>query len=160
MPRIFGCVFNPLSIYFCEDERGRLVVMLYEVSNTFGERHFYVLRAPVSAAGGVFQQTCSKGLLCVAFEVEGDYHFRPRLPAETFAIVIDHRIKDELVLTASQKSPRRPLDGPGTFADFAGLSLDGHPDGGGDHWEALKIWRKKVPLRPRPAPPIKDASFG
>lgn len=42
MPRIFGYVFNPLNVYFCYDNDGRLSDILYEVSNTFGEKHDYV----------------------------------------------------------------------------------------------------------------------
>ena len=49
MPQIFGYVFNPLSIYFCGAE-GDLTALLYEVRNTFGERHSYLI--PVDTASG------------------------------------------------------------------------------------------------------------
>src|SRR6185369_3122433 len=45
-PRTLGYVFNPLSVWFCDDERGRLKAIIYEVHNTYEERHAYVL--PVS----------------------------------------------------------------------------------------------------------------
>ena len=41
-PRLFGYAFNPLSIYYCEDAENRLVLLIYEVRNTFGELHSYV----------------------------------------------------------------------------------------------------------------------
>ena len=44
-PRLFGYVFNPLTIYFCEDRVKNLAAVLYEVKNTFGEQHGYFLRA-------------------------------------------------------------------------------------------------------------------
>ena len=44
-PRIFGFVFNPLTTYFCHDRSGELRAILYEVHNTHGERHTYVLPA-------------------------------------------------------------------------------------------------------------------
>jgi DUF1365 family protein len=44
-PRILGYVFNPLSIWYCQDNSGRLVAVIHEVRNTFGDRHCYV--APV-----------------------------------------------------------------------------------------------------------------
>ncbi len=37
-PRIFGYVFNPLSVYFCRDDAGEIGAMIYEVTNTVGER--------------------------------------------------------------------------------------------------------------------------
>src|SRR5882724_11423333 len=42
-PRLFGHAFNPLSVYFCKNAGGELVLMIYEVRNTFGEMHHYVL---------------------------------------------------------------------------------------------------------------------
>src|SRR5882757_4351648 len=45
-PRILGFVFNPISVWFCDDEHGALKAIVYEVHNTYDERHAYVL--PVS----------------------------------------------------------------------------------------------------------------
>ena len=45
-PRILGFVFNPLSVWFCDDEEGRLKAIVYEVHNTYDERHAYVLPVP------------------------------------------------------------------------------------------------------------------
>ena len=50
MPRVFGYGFNPLSVYFCYQRDGSLAAMLYEVHNTFGERHSYLI--PVERAAG------------------------------------------------------------------------------------------------------------
>ena len=44
-PRILGYTFNPLSVYFCYNSNAELEVILYEVSNTFGQRHTYLLTA-------------------------------------------------------------------------------------------------------------------
>ena len=43
-PRIFGYVFNPISVYFCYDKNNHLCAILYEVSNTFHETHTYVFK--------------------------------------------------------------------------------------------------------------------
>ena len=43
-PRVFGYVFNPLSVYFCHEEGGDCVALIFEVSNTFGGRKSYVQR--------------------------------------------------------------------------------------------------------------------
>jgi uncharacterized protein len=50
MPRIFRYGFNPLSIFFCYAAGGSPAAMIYEVHNTFGQRHSY--RFPVSDRGG------------------------------------------------------------------------------------------------------------
>src|SRR6195952_4711590 len=42
-PRLLGYTFNPLSVYFCFRADGALTLMIYEVRNTFGDIHAYVL---------------------------------------------------------------------------------------------------------------------
>ena len=42
-PRLLGYTFNPLSAYFCYRADGELALMIYEVRNTFGDIHAYVL---------------------------------------------------------------------------------------------------------------------
>ncbi len=44
LPRSFGLSFNPVSFWFVEREGMRAVIA--EVSNTFGERHIYLIRHP------------------------------------------------------------------------------------------------------------------
>lgn len=41
MPRVFGYVFNPVSFYFCFDNKKKLLAVIAEVHNTFGEQHTY-----------------------------------------------------------------------------------------------------------------------
>ena len=45
MPRILGMGFNPLTVYYCHRPDGALSAILYEVNNTFGERHSYLIPA-------------------------------------------------------------------------------------------------------------------
>ena len=42
-PRLLGYTFNPLSVYFCYRADSELALLIYEVRNTFGEIHPYVL---------------------------------------------------------------------------------------------------------------------
>src|SRR5689334_19035935 len=53
MPRMLNYVFNPLSLYFCYRQDDELAAIIYEVSNTLGERHFYVLPALSDDTGRV-----------------------------------------------------------------------------------------------------------
>jgi hypothetical protein len=58
MPRMLGYGFNPISVYFCSRAQGALAALIYQVHNTFGERHSYVL--PVTDAGRSVRQACAK----------------------------------------------------------------------------------------------------
>jgi DUF1365 family protein len=46
MPRMFGFTFNPISTYLCHRSDGALHAVLYEVNNTFGDRHSYLFPVP------------------------------------------------------------------------------------------------------------------
>ena len=73
MPRLFNYVFNPLSVYFCFRDDGSLAALVHEVSNTFGESHFYVL-PPRMETNGNISQACDK-----EFFVSPFLEMRPRL---------------------------------------------------------------------------------
>jgi uncharacterized protein len=55
---LFGFTFNPLSVYFCHRVDDELALIIYEVRNTFGDIHSYVLpvRASEASAAGIRQQ--------------------------------------------------------------------------------------------------------
>ncbi|HTO27933.1 MAG TPA: DUF1365 domain-containing protein, partial [Devosia sp.] len=55
-PRMLGYVFNPLTVYFCHRQDESLAAVIYEVHNTHGERHAYVL----PAGEGTVRQSCAK----------------------------------------------------------------------------------------------------
>ena len=55
-PRIFGYVFNPLSIFYCY-EKDNLKAIFYEVKNTFNEQHTYVFKIK---DGKNIEQKCKK----------------------------------------------------------------------------------------------------
>ena len=91
LPRILGYAFNPLSLYFCHQADGALVAMLYEVRNTFGQRHTYVI--PVATeANGLVRQRCQKAFYVSPFlDMDMNYEFRVVPPAERIAVAIDAR---------------------------------------------------------------------
>src|SRR3954469_14880623 len=64
-PRILGYVFNPISVWFCDDEDGRLKAIIYEVHNTYEERHAYVL--PVGEEQDLIRHGCAKNFYVPPF---------------------------------------------------------------------------------------------
>ena len=62
MPRLLGWAFNPLSVFYCHRQSGELAAVLWEVDNTFGERHAYMI--PVKGeADGEIVQACPKNFM-------------------------------------------------------------------------------------------------
>ena len=145
-PRIFGYAFNPLSVYFCDHRNGALMAILYEVCNTFKERHTYII--PVDdPARRVIKQHCSKALYVSPFiGMDADYFFRIVPPGNGVNIVIRQEDADGLLLAASFQGKRIPFVARTlirTLIRFPFLTLKVI---GGIHWEALRLWLKGVPF--------------
>lgn len=159
MPRLLGYAFNPLSIYFCHRRDGALLALLYEVNNTFGQRHSYLI--PVSDGGdeGIVRQHCDKRFYVSPFIAMGmGYRFRIGLPDEGVAIHITGSDADGPLIVASFSGKRRELtDGELTKAFFAYPLLTLKVIAG-IHWEALLLWAKGMRLYERPAPPPRPVS--
>ncbi|MDE1157094.1 MAG: DUF1365 family protein [Neorhizobium sp.] len=155
MPRLLGWAFNPLSIYFCHDRHGAPVAILWEVDNTFGERHSYMIPVETRLAGGEIVQHCDKRFYVSPFmDMDLRYRFRVTPPGDTFSIKIDTLDRDgELVLTARHLGRRQPLTDATLLKAFFAIPFLTLRVVGGIHWEALKIWLKGVRLRRRPPPP-------
>jgi len=83
-PRLLGYTFNPLSVYFCYRADGELALLIYEVRNTFGDIHPYVL--PVTpdeiSDAGVRQQHDKLFYVSPFIEMAMRYHFRVLPPGE------------------------------------------------------------------------------
>lgn len=153
MPRVLGWGFNPLSIFFCYNRSGAVTAILWEVDNTFGERHGYLIPADESDHGPI-QQTCAKRLYVSPFmDMNLRYAFKVRPPGEKLAIGIDVSDEAGLLFIARHVADRTALTDAALLRAFFALPLLTLRVMGGIHWEALKLWLKGVHLRARPPPP-------
>ena len=153
MPRVLGMVFNPLTTYFCHGADGALQAMLYEVHNTFGQRHTYLI--PVHGMPTeTLHQNCDKRFHVSPFmDMDLSYAFRLTLPGERLDLAIDAHDAAGPLLVAAFTARRRPLNDRTLLAAFLAHPLLAARVLGGIHLEALKLWRKGLRLRPLPAPP-------
>jgi DUF1365 family protein len=157
MPRVAGYDFNPLSIYFCKDADDRTIAVIYEVSNTYGGRHSYVIAAHVPP-GDVIRQTCAKTFYVSPFmDLELRYRFRATAPAlasgfsfanDKVRVSVQARKGDHAVINTSLVGRYREL------TDFNLLQLTfTHPllplkVTGAIYWNALKLWLRGFAVNP------------
>jgi DUF1365 family protein len=153
MPRVLGFVFNPISLYFVVAPDNRVRTVVYEVNNTFGDRHSYVM--PVQDTGRTIRQHCGKKLHVSPFMETNDhsYDFDLIAPAETFALKIDLNKGDQRMLFAGFTARREALTDGALWRLFWGLPLMTLKVVLGIHWEALRIALKGVGLKPKPPTP-------
>lgn len=154
MPRIFGYGFNPLSVYFCYRSDESLAVIIYEVHNTFGERHNYIIPCKQIAERTV-EQRCAKAFFVSPFlEMDMSYSFLVDLPAETVKVSIRAEDGHGPILFASLFGSKQVL------SDKSLLRLIiRHPAltvmvVAAIHWHALRMVLKGFRLRRHePVPP-------
>ena len=158
MPRVLGTAFNPLSVFWCHDPGGRLRAILYEVNNTFGQRHSYLV--PVAGDIGPVRQECAKEFFVSPFMgMALRYRFRLHPPGERVAVAIEVVGATGPVLSAVLAARRQALTDGALLAGFARHPLLAAQVLGAIHWEAAKLWRKGLRTRPRPAPPPEPISI-
>ena len=158
MPRILGFAFNPLSVYFCHRRDGGLMAILYEVNNTFGERHSYML--PVEGDARTVRQDCLKSFHVSPFlGLDMRYAFRVLPPAERLSIAVTAADAQGPVLVAIHQAERRPLTDATLLRAFVIHPLLTLKVVGGILWEAAKLWAKGVRVHPHPAPPEQSVTL-
>ena len=154
--RVLGYAFNPLSLYYCHDgPGGPLRAVVAEVNNTLGERHLYVLRNRLDAASDpasdpprrAARYRAAKAMYVSPFlapEGHYDFHLAPVGPRLRVGILqhergrptLDARLRGRRVALTSRSVARllatHPLAGVQTIAAI--------------HFEALRLWLKRIPV--------------
>jgi uncharacterized protein len=161
-PRILGYAFNPLSVYYLHDRSGALACVLYEVRNTFSQRHTYVapVRAGELGATGL-RQTRDKLLYVSPFiDMVMRYEFYVTPPADTVFLRIAERDRDGPLLVASFAGAKRALSTGRLLASCLAVPALTYKIIGAIHWQALRLWLKGARLVPRPVPPAATSRDG
>lgn len=144
--RIAGYVFNPVSFYFCYDADGAAFAAVAEVNNTFGETKAYVLERRDGSNGFVTRQR-KEFYISPFVDLDVDLSIKLALPGERLAVSVTDVADDAVVLTAVMTGKRVPL----TTRNLAWFAVK-YPLVtlkviAAIHWEALRLWLKRVPFR-------------
>ena len=150
-PRLLGYTFNPLSVYFCYRADGELALIIYEVRNTFGDIHAYVL--PVAGRDQRCRRAATAGqaVLRLALHRDGDALSFPRPAARRQRqLRILETDREGPLLAATFSGRRRALTTAALLRAFFALPLVTLKIVAAIHWEALRLWLKGARLVPRP----------
>jgi DUF1365 family protein len=152
-PRIFGYVFNPLSVYYCYDSFNTLRVIICEVSNTFNERHSYLIKVDQTGSRHVHHSCKKKFYVSPFIGMDAVYHFRITPPTDRLTVFIDQHDDKGPLLKASFSGHSKVLTDRSLISLLIRYPLMSVKVIGGIHWEALKLWSKGLKILTRPTPP-------
>jgi DUF1365 family protein len=143
-PRLLGFAFNPIAVYFCENEAEDICFMAYEVSNTLGEHHFY--EALIEPSEHHIVHAAKKAFFVSPFNtLEGNYRFSLRPPGENVFVGITLTTAQGGILTAYFAGEHRPLTDASLLKLLLAYPFMTAKVVAGIHWEALLLWLKGVP---------------
>ncbi len=141
-PRILGYVFNPLSVFYVYNNDEKLISILYEVKNTFGEQHTYIFKVENN---NLLQHNCVKKFHVSPFiEMDCNYFFRILKPAEKISVIIDQYQSNEKILYASQDGKRTEFTSSELIKSYLKHPLMTFKIISAIHFEAFKLWAKGI----------------
>ncbi len=166
MPRVLGYVFNPISFWFCHRADGALRAVLCDVRNTFGERHWYLLDTGAAIAYGSELQAAKVFHVSPFFPVDGGYRFRflrasrarDGRAEERHLACVDYHGGEGARLRTSLSGRAVPIGDLAVARAFLAYPLMSFGVIAKIHWQALRLWLRRVPFFTKPAPPPHEVS--
>ncbi|WP_336974145.1 DUF1365 domain-containing protein [Alcaligenes sp. PF14] len=156
-PRVLGYVFKPVSFWYAHRADGSLAAILAEVNNTFGERHAYLLAGP--HLGWDCEQVASKQFHVSPFcETHGEYRFRFSRDETTNLALVDLYDDAGPLLRTGVQGTLHPLNAATVRRAFFGTPLMTLGVIVRIHWQALRLWAKRLPFHRKPPAPKRSVT--
>jgi uncharacterized protein len=147
-PRMLGYVFNPVCFWICRHDEGRVLAVLAEVNNTFGQSHRYLLTAKHGDEIQSGETLHAQKLLHVSpfNEVKGDYEFRFNFSNDRWLARIDYDDGEGQLLHTHISGHASPLTTKNLRRAALRFPLQSFAVVARIHWHALLLWAKGVPF--------------
>ncbi|WP_072807362.1 DUF1365 domain-containing protein [Rhodococcoides yunnanense] len=147
--RVLGHTFNPLSVFWCHDRRDRLVCVVAEVHNTYGERHAYLLHTDERGAA----RTRKEFYVSPFNDVEGEYRMRLPEPETSLALSIVLERDDSPPFVANVVGSRRAASTRALIRAACAVPLAPLRVVLQIRWQGIRLWARGLPIRPKPSAP-------
>ncbi|MDI9917943.1 DUF1365 domain-containing protein [Rhodococcus sp. IEGM 1379] len=143
--RVFGHVFNPLTVFWCLNEVGSVRAVVAEVHNTYGERHCYLLNPDERGAA----RTDKEFYVSPFNDVSGEYRMRLPLPEHSLSlsIVLARQGHAPFVATVSGEcvaATKREILRSAISIPMAPLRVSVQI-----RYQGIRLWARRLPIVPR-----------
>lgn len=151
--RVFGYVFNPLTLFWCYGTNGELRCVVAEVHNTYGERHCYLLRTDTSGRASV-----PKAFYVSPFnDVDGEYRMKLPAPGERLAVSIVLEREGHRPFVATMDGKRKPATIRNILAAAVAVPAAPMLVSALIRLQGVKLWARRLPVVARPHHPPQEA---
>jgi DUF1365 family protein len=151
--RVFGHVFNPLTLFWCYRSSGELDCVVAEVHNTYGERHCYLLRTDPAGRASV-----PKAFYVSPFnDVDGHYRMKLPAPGDRLAVSIVLDREGQRPFVATMDGRRHPATVRNILAAAAAVPAAPLLVSALIRVQGIKLWARRLPVAAQPPHPSQEA---
>ena len=141
-PKVLNFGFNPLSVYFCYDNKGLLIHSIFEVRNTFGDMHHYVLRN--INPKNISQKTSKKLFVSPFYPKKGHYKLFANHVQDMIRISVEYSLHNQKVFLANMKLKEIKFNNLNILKAFLKCSLYPGKIWINIHLQAIILWFKRI----------------
>jgi hypothetical protein len=145
--RVFGYVFNPLTVYWCHRADGTLACVVAEVHNTYGQRHAYLLQTDERGRARVPKEF----YVSPFYPVDGDYQMSLPEPGARLALSIVLGRPDGHSFAASVRGRGVPATARALIGAAARHPWSTAAVAARIRWQGIKLYLRGLRVAPRPA---------
>ena len=157
-PKVLGFGFNPLSVYFCYDNKGLLVHSIFEVRNTFGDMHHYVLRN--INLKKITQKTSKKLFVSPFYPKKGSYKLFANYVQNKIMVSVEYTLHNKKIFIANMKLKEIKFNNLNILKAFFKCSIYPGKIWINIHLQAFILWFKRIKLHKIPLSEKVKHSFG
>lgn len=148
-PRILGYGFNPVSFWYFYNRNEELEAVLAEVNNTFGDRHYYLMKGHSE-----YKKIITNKVFHVSpfFGIEGQYEFS-FFPKNVVINYFDPATNQYFFRSSWKETKSHEFSTGNLIKMFFKFPMMTFMVTARIHWQALKLYIKKATFYTRPEPP-------
>lgn len=147
--RTNGYVFNPLSVYWCLTETGRIRWAILEIHNTYGDRHAHLLKPDEKGNAKIDKEF----YVSPFFTIDGEYQTRTYIDEDKVVISVNLYQNGALVFSASFTGEQLEANIRNRITAYIRTPFSTLQAMARIKAHGIWLWLRRLPVVPRPKHP-------